>query len=755
MKIKSKAGVGYNQLRWVVLLLAIAVILPTVCLLWFMSQGVRNVELAVRQKLTDVYQQRLDGFSARVDDLWSARLESAQRGVAEYQPAELFSMLVAQDRDANAPAACDAIVICDGRGKLLYPVGTAAEQSDALPEELNTAWNAEFIEANYAAAAGLYGQVADSDAPDTVRYSALMGRIRCLRKSGDIEQAVTLCSQMAYGPTPEDLSSSSASLIAQTRLLLTELKSQAEGGLSRSDVQRLIDSAIDYGTANGSGLVSMSSQTRIFLLRKAIEIAQQSQWAGELKPQIQRALALLNAEDMTATFLSAYGTSSATEVRPENDAVELVSLLRLTLSRMEQVEWEWAAQLKQQIATVLNSYEGKQAGAGAAVPERGALSTLLESWPEGSFRRLELPGTVFAIYQSLGDKSCVLLRTTESLSRDFNSVADDLDGLGISYRVTDNSGAYTAGLKDPQQAAFIRAPLGRFFPGWQIEVHFRDVDIFEKTAERQKFVYIWTGLLAIVVMVAAGLLTAQAVGKQIKTNKLKNDFIATVSHELKTPLASMRVLVDTLLEGNYRDERQVTEYLQLVSKENERLTGLIDNFLTFSRMERNKQAFAMAETSPTVIARDAAEAVKTKFSMGRCSFEVDISENLPNVLADRDAMVTVLVNLLDNAYKYSYDDKRIELKVFGKDGSVCFCVHDNGKGIPRRALRKIFKRFYQVDRSLARHSEGCGLGLSIAKFIVDAHKGSISVDTKLGQGSTFSVRLPAANPRAERKGLQE
>src|SRR4030042_5341260 len=121
-------------------------------------------------------------------------------------------------------------------------------------------------------------------------------------------------------------------------------------------------------------------------------------------------------------------------------------------------------------------------------------------------------------------------------------------------------------------------------------------------------------------MIAAGLLALQVIGRQIRLNKLKNDFIATVSHELKTPLASMRVLVDTLLEGNYRDQQQVTEYLRLVSKENERLSGLVDNFLTFSRMERNKQAFEMLEVAPAAIARDAAEAIKTKFSMGQCRF---------------------------------------------------------------------------------------------------------------------------------------
>lgn len=201
----------------------------------------------------------------------------------------------------------------------------------------------------------------------------------------------------------------------------------------------------------------------------------------------------------------------------------------------------------------------------------------------------------------------------------------------------------------------------------------------------------------------------------------------------------MRVLVDTLLEGNYRDQQQVTEYLQMTSQENERLSRLIDNFLSFSRMERNKQAFEFTRTNPAVIAGAAAEAVKTKFGNGRCDFKLTIKEDLPCIMADRDAIVTVLVNLLDNAYKYSHDDKKIELKVDNKNGQVCFSVTDNGIGMPGRAVRKIFNRFYQVDRSLARRAEGCGLGLSIAKFIVDAHKGSISVESKPGEGSTFTI----------------
>jgi two-component system, OmpR family, phosphate regulon sensor histidine kinase PhoR len=233
------------------------------------------------------------------------------------------------------------------------------------------------------------------------------------------------------------------------------------------------------------------------------------------------------------------------------------------------------------------------------------------------------------------------------------------------------------------------------------------------------------------------------VGRQIRLNSMKNDFIATVSHELKTPLSSMRVLVDTLLEGNVRDEAQAKEYLRLAAKENERLSRMIDNFLTFSRMERNKKVFTMTSVSPAAVARDAVECIQTKYTTNHCQFTCNISPGLPEIQADHDAIVTVLVNLLDNACKYSGDDKRIALRVFKAEHDVCFGVSDNGIGLARRHARRIFESFYQVDTSLARKVEGCGLGLSIVKFIVDAHKGSVSVESKLGKGSTFTVRLPA------------
>jgi signal transduction histidine kinase len=739
---------GQNQLRWVVLLLAIAVILPTVCLLWFMSHAVRNERLAVRQKLTDVYQQRLDRLSQKLDSLWSERIDSLGARMAGRRAVEIFGLFAGRDDVAGDSRFYDAAIVYDSNDKLLYPLAGSKEYPSELPDEFNKAWKAEFIEEDFDLATELYEQIAASSAEDYVRNSALMGKVRCLRKSGDINKAVAQCSGLAYGQSREDVSLSSISLIARARVLLVELKAQTEGGLNRSDVQKLIGSAVNYTPGDESDFLPMPSEIRIFLLRKALEIVEKSQWAEEFGAEVLRAKELLSTEELAAAFLNKYGSAEVAESWSEDNALKMISSLRVLLNTIEQVEWnysDFAEQLRRQISTVLNSYQAEQAAALAAVSKQSALASLLESWPQDSFRRLDLPEEVFGVYRTVGDRTCILLQTVEALVSDFDLCADGLEELGVSCRIVDSSGKRISGSDDQQEAAFLQAPLGKFFPGWRAEIHFSDVDIFEKTADRQKMIYIWAGLLAIAVMVAAGLLTAQAVGKQIKINKLKNDFIATVSHELKTPLASMRVLVDTLLEGSYRDQQQVTEYLELVSKENERLTGLIDNFLTFSRMERNKQAFAMTRTSPAAIARDAAEAVKTKFSKGKCRFEINIPDDLPDVTADRDAMVTVLVNLLDNAYKYSYDDKRIELSVFSEDSSVCFRVTDNGAGISRRSAKRIFNRFYQVDRSLARRAEGCGLGLSIAKFIVDAHKGTISVESKSGEGSIFTVKLPAGN----------
>lgn len=361
----------------------------------------------------------------------------------------------------------------------------------------------------------------------------------------------------------------------------------------------------------------------------------------------------------------------------------------------------------------------------------------------GGMIRLEADGTnVFGLQRATPQGTVLVLLSRERLQGLLSGYHDAFDGSDCVYRILDADGGFIAGTPQAGGEPFTVARLPGGFKGWDVQLFFQGSDVFERAAKRQVAVYLWSGFLVIVMILAMALFASRAVGRQVQLNRMKNDFIATVSHELKTPLASMRVLMDTLLEGRVNDQAQVTRYLQLAAKENERLSRMIDNFLSFSRMERNKNAFTMSDCVPAAIARDAVAAVQTKFEAQGCQFTVTVEDGLPEIEADHDALVTVLINLLDNACKYTGDQKTISLQVRHQTGGVDFVVADNGIGLSSKQVRKIFDRFYQVDNSLARRAEGCGLGLSIVNFIVKAHKGRVTVDSKPGQGSTFTVHLP-------------
>ena len=308
------------------------------------------------------------------------------------------------------------------------------------------------------------------------------------------------------------------------------------------------------------------------------------------------------------------------------------------------------------------------------------------------------------------------------------------------------------GEKAQDEVAFLTVPLGELLPGWSLALHLAGPDPFSEAAEREVAGYLWASLLSIGAVVVMALMAGRYLLRQMRLTRLKNDFIATVTHELKTPLSSVRLFAETLREGRYQDDRQEKRYLDLLVKENERLSRLIDNFLSFSRMERDKRAFDLVEVAPEDVVQAAQGAVGERFESEGCRLDVEVEPALPHVMADPDALVTVLLNLLDNAHKYTGQEKHIALRAYAADAQVCLEVKDNGVGMSRRAVRKAFDRFYQADTSLSRGAGGCGLGLSIVKFIVDAHGGTIDIESEPGKGSTFTVRLPAARSVASGEG---
>jgi two-component system phosphate regulon sensor histidine kinase PhoR len=168
-----------------------------------------------------------------------------------------------------------------------------------------------------------------------------------------------------------------------------------------------------------------------------------------------------------------------------------------------------------------------------------------------------------------------------------------------------------------------------------------------------------------------------------------------------------------------------------------------DSFLSFSRMERSKYSFNQQETDPKQVVERAIDNVHETFKNNNCSLSIEIEKDIPSIFADMEAMVTVIQNLMDNAFKYSKEDKQVVVRLTSQNSDVCFQVQDNGIGIASNQLKKVFKQFYQVDMCLSRETGGCGLGLSIVNYIVKTHKGSIEVKSGLGLGSIFTVRIPS------------
>ena len=293
-------------------------------------------------------------------------------------------------------------------------------------------------------------------------------------------------------------------------------------------------------------------------------------------------------------------------------------------------------------------------------------------------------------------------------------------------------------------STLVTTALGAQLPGWRLALSLDDRTLFDTAADKRVARYLWTGSVFIAAMSLLAFFVARGFGRQVQLARLKNDLVATVSHELKTPLTAMRALVETLLDSEKFDEKTTREYLQLLATENARLSRLIENFLTFSRLERNKFAFVFGKLRPEAVADGAIAAMSERLHVPGCHFENIAAPNLPGIVGDADALVTALLNLLDNAWKYSGDDKRIALRTSARNGSVCFAVEDRGIGLSPRDRKRVFERFYQADQRLSQHASGCGLGLSIVQSIVEAHHGAVQLTSEPGRGSTFTIEIPAA-----------
>ncbi len=282
----------------------------------------------------------------------------------------------------------------------------------------------------------------------------------------------------------------------------------------------------------------------------------------------------------------------------------------------------------------------------------------------------------------------------------------------------------------------------QLFVTWKVALFDQDGKSIEQLVGRERQLYRALFIGIIVVMLIGIVFTVRAVIHESEVSRIRSEFVSNVSHELKTPLALIRMFGETLDTGIVTDERKRREFYSIIRKESERLTHLINNLLDFSRMDSGTKEYNFEEADLVEVVRNSLEAYK--FHIRDVGFEIEnkLSGKLVMPKIDKDAISQVLLNLLSNAVKYSEDRKYIRVEVRKNSTSALISVTDHGVGIPKEQLKKIFDKFYRVPTPEVKKTRGSGLGLTLTKHIIEAHGGTIEVESEIGKGSTFTIIIP-------------
>ncbi|MCA8917466.1 MAG: hypothetical protein KDB32_00095 [Planctomycetes bacterium] len=275
---------------------------------------------------------------------------------------------------------------------------------------------------------------------------------------------------------------------------------------------------------------------------------------------------------------------------------------------------------------------------------------------------------------------------------------------------------------------------------------------FKNDSQLLSTIFVVIAVLCVPIVASATLMVVHLILREASEARKKVDFVSNVTHELKTPLTSIRMFVETLKLGRVKGEEQRNACLDVIMSETERLGALIDHVLSFSKVENQVKKYNFQLHNLPQIVRDTISLFRAQMSGQDGEIRLKILPGVPSQATfDKDAIREVLLNLLSNAIKYSGDDKFVTVMV-GIDRNDLFIeVADRGVGIPPEDQNRIFEKFYRVDQALSRKVDGTGLGLAICKEIVQAHDGRIAVESVWGKGSRFTIYIPYKRAKATRR----
>lgn len=336
------------------------------------------------------------------------------------------------------------------------------------------------------------------------------------------------------------------------------------------------------------------------------------------------------------------------------------------------------------------------------------------------------------------------------ISRFFDDELMQSPTSDASFALLDTDGALVAqtvpGFSADWTKPLVATEVGPLLPRWEVAAYLIDPAKLDLAARRLRMT-LWIVIGALLLSVAGGsALILRSVGEEMRLASRKTDFVGNVSHELKTPLTSIRMFSELLSRPESVEPEKARHYAEILSRESARLTRLINRLLDFSRLDRGEIRLEKVPVSLGEVIREVAEGMRESFDAAGVELVVEVPDgDGPVVLGDRDALAQVVLNLLGNALKYASSGKWVGISVTGADDLARLSVSDHGPGVPKAHQRRIFEKFYRVDNSINTGVDGSGIGLALCRQIAEQLGGSIRYESRRGGGSIFTLELPLAS----------
>lgn len=312
----------------------------------------------------------------------------------------------------------------------------------------------------------------------------------------------------------------------------------------------------------------------------------------------------------------------------------------------------------------------------------------------------------------------------------------------INLKIEDNNGRPVFSRIISNDSGYLTFPFPENLPKYKLLLSENKPGFMATLFKAGSGIYLLIFILIALFMLLGFIFIIYTLNVEFRLNKMKSEFISNVSHELKSPLTSIRMMTEMLHNKRVETEERKSAYYSAMLEESEHLSHLIDNILDFSRMEDDRKKYIFTDLDLNELIMKFLESIRERLTELGFNISYNHPDQVPLIRADKDAMLQVIYNLVDNAIKFSGTSRQIDIGLVPKADELQFCVKDYGIGIPGIDHEKVFERFYRSEKAQMSGIKGSGIGLTIVKKITEAHSGHLTIESSPGKGSTFTISFP-------------